>query len=473
MSLVVAGADPGATALTPPSGRVVAVACAAALAFGVLLPISPVAAVVAVGLWPLVFVYPVAGLSVLLAVTVLVPVDVQDSLSVIGGRDRPGLLVVDVLMLVSLARIVWLLATARLPLDRRMLAGLAVGAIVVLSTLWGLVLGADTSETGHEARRVILGVAAFVLALPVVDDRRARRHLQWALVGIGGALAAWGLAQWVFAVGYTPAGDVGIRPGVALTSSGHGQLQGGMYAFGIAVILIWAVLLSGSVTARWQQGALAVMLLANAACLVLTFERSLWIATVVACAAVAVVSGPEARGRALRLSAVGCAGLLVVAAFVPGVARTAVERLASVGQVSTDSSFEARVVESRAVVERIVERPVTGSGFGNTITWGKRDTFATTTTPFSHNGYLWLIWKIGVPASALVFGLLTVIVVRRTPPGDDAQWAALQRGGRGALLSLLAICMLFPVVNALGITAALGVVAALGCARVHEEGAPA
>jgi hypothetical protein len=175
--------------LTRPSGRVVGAACVMALVFGLALPIAPNEAIAGIILVPLAFAAPAAALSVLLAVTVLVPFDVQDSFAVIGGRDRPGLLVVDALMLLGLTRIGWLVARGRMAVDRRLFVGVAVGVIVAVALVWGLALGADISEAGHEARRVILGAGTFVLALPLVDDRTARRRLVLGLMTIGVALA--------------------------------------------------------------------------------------------------------------------------------------------------------------------------------------------------------------------------------------------------------------------------------------------
>jgi O-antigen ligase len=310
---------------------------------------------------------------------------------------------------------------------------------------------------------MVLGVGTFLLALPLLQDSAARRRLLGALAAIGLGLGVWGLVQWVCSVGYTTSGDVGVRPGVDLTSSGHGQLQGGMYAFGVAVIVAWSVLLSGHLQRAWARWLVVVILLLNAGCLILTFERTLWVATAVGCAVVAMTSGARTRRVALKWMGVGFAALVAVAAISPGVARTAVERLASISQVATDTSFTSRLVESRAVLDAIAARPLTGSGFGATITWGQRDVFASVTTSFSHNGYLWLAWKIGVPAALFVVGVIVAAVLRRIPADGAADWAALQRGSKAALFSLLLVCVTFPVFNVLGITAAVGLLLAVAC----------
>lgn len=444
---------------------VIGVACIVALLFGLVLPFEPKAAVAAVVLVPLAFAAPTAALSVLLAVTILVPFDTQDSLAVFGGRETPGLLIVDVMMLLGVVRITWLVLRGRFDLDRRVLAGYALAAIVAVSFVWGLVLGATPSGSGHEARRLLMGCGAFLMALPLVDDSTARRRLSYSLMGIGMAVGLWGLAQWVLQVPYTTSGDVGVRPGVDLTSSGHGQLQGGMYAFPIVVILTWAALVAGRYTVRWIHWTLIVILLLNGMCLILTFERSLWGGAVLGCAVVAFTSGPEARRSGLKWAAAGLVGLVLVAAVSPRQARTAVERLLSIAQVQTDTSFTSRVVESRAVSEATSGRPFTGSGLGATITWGQQDTFATVTTPFSHNGYLWLAWKIGVPAAVFVVAVIVAAILRRSRGDESPQWRALRRGSQASLAALLVIGMVFPPFNVLGITAAMGFLAAVCCSK--------
>lgn len=470
MSPVVAEELPRPRETARPTGTIVIVACIAALVFGIALPFAPKAAIASLVLVPLAFATPVAALTVLLAVTVLVPFDVQDSIAVIGGRDQPGLLVVDALLMLGLIRVAWLMARARLRMDRRVLAGLALATIVAAGLLWGLALGADTSGAGHEARRVLLGCGTFLVALPVVDDQGARRRISWSLMGIGLALSLWGLAQWVFSVGYTTSGDVGVRPGVDLTTSGHGQLQGGMYAFPIAVILATAALMSRQIVSRRVQATLTAILLLNGVCLVLTFERSLWGAAAAGCAVVALTSGTAMRRKGLTWAEGGALALILVAAASPGVAKTTVERLFSITKVSTDTSFTSRVVESRAAIEAIGERPISGSGFGATITWGQRDVFATVTTPFVHNGYLWLAWKIGIPAAFFVVALIMAAVLRRTGIDEPPQWHALRRGGQVALAALLLVCVVFPVFNVLGITAAMGFLAAVCCSRAYTHG---
>ena len=53
------------------------------------------------------------------------------------------------------------------------------------------------------------------------------------------------------------AGDVGVRAGVALTSNGTGQLQGGEFAFPAAIVLCFAALalwIAWRLSARFLDG---------------------------------------------------------------------------------------------------------------------------------------------------------------------------------------------------------------------------
>lgn len=440
---------------------VVIVACVAALVLGVSLPIAPVTAVLTLVAIPLAILAPVASLSVLIAVTVLVPFDVQDSLAVIGGRDQPGLLFIDAVMIISLLRLGWLLVRRRLSLDAGLMAGIALAVICTAALVFGTIIGADVSAAGHEARRMILGVGAFLMAWPLMRDRQARQRLAWLLIAVGLALGLWGLVQWGLWVDYTKFADIGVRPGVDLTSAGRGQLQGGMFAYPVAVILAWAALVSGcvrTVSVRWM---LALVVVLNALCLLVTYERTFWAATAVVCLILIAASGPDARRIAIRWAITALGVGISLAAMAPAEARTAVERLMSVARVSTDESFTYRVIESRAVAELIAQRPVTGSGFGALITWEEEDVFGEITTPFVHNGYLWLAWKIGIPATLFLVLLLWRAVIRRAPCGDSDEWRVLRRGSQAAVLALLLISVTFPPFDVLGITAVMGLLVAI------------
>jgi O-antigen ligase len=303
-----------------------------------------------------------------------------------------------------------------------------------------------------------MGIGAFLIAWPLLGEEGPRRRLSLMLLGLGIALGLWGLAQWFFGVHFAAAGDLGVRPGVDLTSGGHGQLQGGLYAFPVAVTLSFAALVSGRVRSAAARHVLVAVLLLNSVCLLLTYERTFWAATVVACLVATARLGRRAWRPALAVAGIGVVTLLV-ALVALGQTRTAIERVSSVSQYGVDQSLEFRAAESRAVAHVIAQRPLTGSGLGATITWGKEDVFATQTTPFSHDGYLWLAWKMGVPAAALLVLAVVVAALRPAPTLEDE--FGLRAGAQAALLGLLLVATTFPPFNALGITAVMGFLAAV------------
>ena len=135
-------------------------------------------------------------------------------------------------------------------------------------------------------------------------------------------------------------------------------------------------------------------------------------------------------------------------------------RIRSVSTFQGQSSYQARQVEAEAVLNQIRHHPLIGSGYGATVTWGKRHVFATHTTNFAHEGYLWLAWKLGLPFALAVVGCLLYAALRRTKRSSDRAFRALRVGSHAGLLGSLAVCVTFPEFNALGITAVLGLIVA-------------
>lgn len=456
------------TTIAAPDGKqdlrwrlaVTAAVCAVALAFGVAVPIAPLTAVLTLAIVPIALLAPFASLSLLIAVTVLVPVEIQAGFKVIGGRDQPGLLVVDAVMILSLIRLAWLAVRRKLTIDAKILAGVAVALVFAAALAVGIAFGADVSEAGHEARRMVLGVGTFLIAWPLLQDRRNRQRLGWLLLAVGVALGLWGLFQWIFSVGFTWS-DIGVRPGVDQTSTGRGQLKGGMAAYPVAVILAWSVLVSGRVQRAAEKRLLVLVILLNGVCLLLGYERTMWATTAGACLLLALAAGPAARRTAVRSAVVALTVTVVLAVAASNEARAAIERLMSLARYSSDDSYIYRMIESRNVIGLIAARPFTGSGFGATITWGAKGEFGTVTTPYVHNGYLWLAWKIGIPAAVFFMLLLCGALFRKSPAGETDYWRAMRRGSRAALLALLLINAMFAAFSMLGVTAVMGLLVAI------------
>lgn len=439
----------------------VAIGALLAVVFGTALAAHPVEAVLLLVLVPLALCCPTATLGVVLFVTVLVPFDVQNRYSVGGGTGAPGLLAVDVLLGLGILRLAFLVLRGRVRLAPPMVvAGLfLVGALA--AAVHGLIAGVAASDAGTEARCLIVGCGSFLLTWPLLLQRETRERLYRTLLALGLVLGLWGVAQVVFHVAYSTGGDVGVRPGIdQIAAVGGGQLQGGLYAYPVAVAMSFAALLAGAGKSVAVRMLFAAVFGVNSVCVLLTFERSIWGAAAMGCIAVACRAGRSALPATLRWLAVGAAVVVLSTALSPGAVGTAIGRAQSIFSYSSQSSFQSRHVESDAVLRVIRAEPVAGAGFGATVTWGKRNVFATTTTNFTHEGYLWLAWKLGVPLALALVGCLLFGALRGARPTADPPFRALRIGSHAALLASLSVCIAFPEFDALGITAVLGFITA-------------
>lgn len=448
-----------------PALRLVGAAGIAALAclVGVVVGLKPGAGLALVGLLAvlgLAFLAPATHLTLLLFSLAIVPYGIQNSFSSPG----PGLLASDVLLLTGLFRAA--VTLLREPLDRRRMAALglmlAFLAIVALQAVHGLQLGRSQSQVGYELR-VLLGFAAFAIAIPIMADPQGPRRMATALMVLGLALGIWGLAQWTLGLKEIGESGVGVRAGIHFAPGGKGQLQGGLYAYPIAVVMSFAALVNLRRVGYWTRIVLVAILVTNFISLILTYERTFWVAAVLGMLFVILRSSRGRRAKALVAGIVtGVLLLGALATISPGDFTAARERLFSLSQYSNDNSVRTRLVETRHVIAQIDESPLLGSGLGATIFWGQPwNEVPPKATWYSHNGYLWVIWKLGLVGGLLLFLVMAWATFARPPPDEGRLRGVLRLGAQGALFALLVSSVTFPSFNALEITAVMGVLAAL------------
>jgi O-Antigen ligase len=411
----------------------------------------------------LAFAAPVSHLVLLLVVTAIVPYDVQSAVAFGHGAGSPGLLPSDVLLLAGLARAGLVLLDAP-PRGRTGWMFACVSgflALAVLEAVRGMRAGYDPGTTGAELR-ALAGFGAAVIALPILADPVARERFFRGLLWAGLALGVWGIVQWTVDIPFTAAGDAGVRAGVRLTSAGRGQIQGGLFAFPVAIVMSAAALLAGEVRSRRTRLALGVVIALNAADLVLTYERTFWVATLLALGVLTLRAAPRQRAQAL-IAGPALLGIVVgaMAIVMPADVTAARERLLSLRDYGSDLSVRYRLTETTNVREAMGAHPIAGSGLGATIIWGRPyEGVPPTAESFAHNGYLWLGWKLGLPAAVLMVALLAAAVFGRGPPPVTLA-DALRSGAQASLLALLLASIAFPAFNTLGITAVMGVLLAL------------
>jgi hypothetical protein len=175
--------------------------------------------------------------------------------------------------------------------------------------------------------------------------------------------------------------------------------------------------------------------------LALTFSRGpIAVAIVMLVAMLAVVPG-RARAR-LVVSYVTAlvGGIILMSVLFPALAdeigKQLVVRIATFGKVSTDRSVESRVLETNYVLKQIRESPLIGHGFGVNLVFFDPIRKGTIDSAFMHNGWLWPIFKFGLPVGLLFFAVFFYPVVRLLIHSPRRE-VPLMHGGAVASVSYL------------------------------------
>jgi len=401
---------------------------------------------------------PATHLTLLLFFTAIVPYSIENRYSP-GGAGSVGLLPSDVLLLTGLLRTAVVLPYMRLDRRRMTVVGLVLLFIAIscFQAFQGIHAGRSLSDVGDEFRALGGGFATALIALAVLQDPAAHRRVLRGLLVLGIALGAWGVGQWVLHVPFSAAEDYGVRSGVSLTSGGRGQIQGGLFSFPVAVILASAALASGRLRGLDRRLVLLALGL-NVASLLLTFERTFWVAAAVGVLIVALRSGRARRARALMwITACAATGLVVLSAVAPGTLKTAEQRLFSIGSYQVDNSVRYRTVESGFVLDKIRESPWIGTGLGDSIYWGQPWTQTKPTTQtYTHVGYLWLVWREGIIGAVVILALMAMAILWPGRAVGGGLISAMRVGAQSSLLALLIVNLTFPAFQGTQITYVMG-----------------
>jgi hypothetical protein len=341
------------------------------------------------------------------------------------------------------------LVLPQLRLSRRQLVVVGLVVLACLFTLFeawqGLRAGQPLSEVGAEFRGLAGGFGFALIVIAALAAPGANPRVLRALAVLGLALGLEGIAQWTLGASF--GGDFGVRSGVSLTSSGTGQLQGGLFAFPVAVTIATAALASGRLRG-WRERSIVIAVLAlNVISLLLTFERTFWVATVVAVAIVVLRSGHARRGRTLLSTAVAVViGVSILAAVSPSTLQTAEQRLLSIGQYQTDNSVRYRSVESGFVIAKIEAKPLLGWGLGDTIYWSQpwEQNGPPVAQSYTHVGYLWLFWREGILGGAVFLLLLALSAAWPGRLAAGGLATAVRSGAQASIVALAIANFTFP-----------------------------
>jgi hypothetical protein len=439
--------DIGLTRPRLPAATLLAAAGLAALAaiVGALAVVQPLVVVGPLGaalLVALAFLAPVTHLTLLLFMTAVVGFELQ-------RRYAGQLLPSDALLLTGLLRAVVVMLGQRIERRRLVVVGLMLAFMVavLLQLLHGLRMGNDPRYAAAEAR-ILLSFGTLLVAVPIVADPLGRVRLARGLVVVGLLLGLWGLAQWSLGIKGSNNINLGVRTSADFAVSGHGQLHGGLYGYPVAVVMASAALFSGLCRSWWPRLVLVAVVATNLACLLLTYERTFWLMTVIAVGFCIAKLGRGRRFRAAMASLAAAVILLGALAVAAPKDFTAIrDRGLSVRQGSTDTSYRWRAVETKHLLAMKIEpRPLQ---VPPSSTW------------FAHNGYLWMVWKTGIFIAALLFALLAAAVFQRGPPEGGPSMRAFRTGAQAGLAVLLLSSLSFPSFNSLAITAVMGTLMAV------------
>jgi O-Antigen ligase len=218
------------------------------------------------------------------------------------------------------------------------------------------------------------------------------------------------------------------------------------------------------------------VLILNLASLVLTFERSFFVATVLGVIFILIRAPGRQRLRLLAWAPVGFLTVfLALSVLAPSVLSAYETRLSTLGNYQTDPSVTYRVVESRMVSAEIAQHPLTGSGLGAAILIGRPGTnVPLAPRRYAENGYLWLAWKLGWLGAGVLWLLMSLAIVWPRRRGEEELFAATRLGAQAALFTLAVVTVSFASFTQIAITPVMGLLIALCAApAVRAEGASA
>lgn len=275
----------------------------------------------------------------------------------------------------------------------------------------------------------ILQFMLFLVAPVVFDDRRKREVLLAALVLLGAYLGVTALFETVgldalVLPSFINNPDVGIHFGRARGPFLEAVTNGtALYLCGASAVVgcvVWGH--------RWLRATAAAIALLDAAGLLFTEERSVWLGSVIATVIALLVTR---RTRAYLIPAVASGLVLTLAsfAFIPGLQEKATNRF------NNDSTVHDRQNLARAAENMVLARPLIGFGW-NTFRQKSQDYFQqsrdyplTGTGTIIHNSVLTYAAELGLIGLTLwlacVFWAVGKALTVRGPPDTRPWWTLL------------------------------------------------
>ena len=149
--------------------------------------------------------------------------------------------------------------------------------------------------------------------------------------------------------------------------------------------------------------------------LILTQSRGYWIAFIVSCISLFLVSDFKTKKKTLILLAIIVTIVSTISALffydkLQVIFDALINRFQTIGEGGLDVSLKERLLESIAVIERIYSNPIAGHGFGTTYRRELLFFNYVEYRTFIHNGYLLVWFKSGILGLILFLSLFFVLI---------------------------------------------------------------
>jgi len=306
---------------------------------------------------------------------------------------------------------------------------------------WSVVLAVANNASPLNWFRECLTVSALLLYFPVRDAMKSERDITLVMkvyLLMAGIVAVYNIIHY--------------RAG-SLLATYVWQLIGSRQPFGsfsFVAITIIALSLYIDVRNAKRRLLLYVGLVFFGLGLALTFSRGFWIAAIIGFLVVGVLGDSRARTRMI-LTGTSLLVVSMVAVFVIAgdlgkfIIQALLNRLTSSGTPLEDASVAERLAELGTVISLVKENPLVGYGFGATFShYNIIDRF-TAESLFVHNGFLLLLFKVGVAGFLLFFayyGIIMSYAVKLSKQGKNSLFGiAVGRGIFAVFVAMLVIAL--------------------------------
>lgn len=256
--------------------------------------------------------------------------------------------------------------------------------------------------------RETLTLSGLLLFFPSREVMRSRRGARWVLFALGVLISVVAINN---LIGYRTS-SLAARYMWELV--GSRKPIGDHYFFPACVVLVSLIV---HVRSSRAQVLSSVLLIFFALALALTFSRGFWMAALFGCVVLFVLIDRPGKAR-LMLLLLGLGAVVIAAAFLlvgdlgEYVIRALLIRFSSTGHALADASFAARIAESNAVIDLIKANPLVGYGVGASYSHYDLLLQRTTTSLFVHNGYLFILFKVGLFGFIAFFGFFLSVIVK-------------------------------------------------------------